>query len=202
MNLLTLILKNCFCSSGCCYRLTCLFVFMMHFITINDASTEQFMFYKRTTQYISKLTQNSRIQVKCQQYQHLRFRMFLCSNSSAVGLWLSRLRKKSKISFWTISHPPQFSVLTSYFGVRKAEQKAPTLLHYVLGTPGPCVTRTMLRFHSFLCFQLTKDKIRYVILGMTLPPLPQAELLKAKLYRCLHLISFLPFLLPDSHKFF
>lgn len=39
---------------------------MIHFITINDASTEQFMFYKRTTQYIPKLTQNSRIQVKCQ----------------------------------------------------------------------------------------------------------------------------------------
>lgn len=32
--------------------------------------------------------------------------MFLCSNSSAVGLWLSRLRKKSRKSFWTISYPP------------------------------------------------------------------------------------------------
>lgn len=37
---------------------------------------------------------------------HLRFRMFLCSSSSAVGLWLSRLRKKSRKSFWTISYPP------------------------------------------------------------------------------------------------
>lgn len=32
--------------------------------------------------------------------------MFLCSNSSAVGLWLSRLRNKSRKSFWTISYPP------------------------------------------------------------------------------------------------
>lgn len=202
VNLLTLILKNCFCSSRCCYRLACLFAFMMHFIIIKGASTEQFMFYKIPTQYLSKLSQTSWLQVKCQRYQDLRFRMFLCSNSSAVGLWLSRLRKKSKISFWTISHSPQFSVLKSYFGVRKAEQNALTLLHYVLGTPGPCVTQTMLRFCSFLCFELTKDKIRYVILGMTLPPLPQAELLKAKLHRCLHLISFLPCLLPDSCKYF
>lgn len=156
----------------------------------------------KNTQHTSKLTQTSWLQVKCQQYQDLRFSMFLCSNSSAVGLWLSRLRKKSKISFWTISHSPQFSVLKSYFGVWKAEQKALTLLHYVLGTPGPCVTQIMLRFRSFLCFQLTKDKIRYVILGMTLPPLPQAELLKAKLHRCLHLISFLPCLLPNSRKYF
>lgn len=36
---------------------------------------------------------------------NLRFRMFLCSSSSAVGLWLSRLRKKSKKSFWTMSYP-------------------------------------------------------------------------------------------------
>lgn len=156
----------------------------------------------KNTQRTLKLTQTSWLQVKCQQYQDLRFSMFLCSNSSAVGLWLSRLRKKSKISFWTISHSPQFSVLMSYFGVWKAEQKAVTLLHYVLGTPGPCVIQTMLRFRSFLCFQLMKDKIRYVILGMTLPPLLQAELLKAKLHRCLHLISFLPCLLPDLCKNF
>lgn len=117
VNLLTLILKNCFCSSRCCYRLAHLFAFMVHFIVINDASTEQFMVYKKHTQYISKLTQTSWLQVKCQQYWDLRFRMFLCSNSSAVGLWLSRLRKKSKISFWTISHSPQLSVLKSYFGV-------------------------------------------------------------------------------------
>ena len=156
----------------------------------------------KNTQHTSKLTQTSWLQVKRQQYQDLRFRMFLCSNSSAVGLWLSRLRKKSKISFWTISHSPQFSVLKSYFGVWKAEQKALTLLHYVLGTPRPCVTQTMLRFRSFLCFQLTKDKVCCVILGMTLLPLPQAVLLQAKLHRCLHLISFLPCLLPDSCKYF
>lgn len=148
------------------------------------------------------LTQIIWLQIKHQQNQHLRFSMFLCSNSSAVGLWLSRLRKKSKMSFWTISYSPQFSVLKSYFGVWKAEQKALTLLHYVLGMPGPCVTHTMLCFRSFLCFQPTKDKIRYVILGMTLPPLPQAELLEAKPHRCLHLISFPPCLLPDLHEYF
>lgn len=36
---------------------------------------------------------------------NLRFRMFLCSSSSAVGLWLSRLRKKSRKIFWTMSYP-------------------------------------------------------------------------------------------------
>lgn len=128
--------------------------------------------------------------------------MFLCSNSSAVGLWLSRLRKKSKISFWTISHPPQLTVFESFFEVWKAEQKVPTLLHYALGVPGPCVTQTMLHFCSFLCVQPMKDALRYVILGTALPPLPQAELLGVKLHRCLHLISFLPCLLPDSHKHF
>lgn len=159
------------------------------------------MFIK-TTKSIWKLTQIIWLQVKCQQNQDLRFSMFLCSNSSAVGLWLSRLRKKSKISFWTISYSPQLSALKSHFGVWKAEQKALTLLHYVLGMPGLCVTHTMLRFRSFLCFQPTKDKICYVILGMTLPPQPQAELLKAKTHRCLHLISFPPCLLPDLHKYF
>lgn len=34
------------------------------------------------------------------------------------------------------------------------------------------------------------------------PTLPQAELLKAKPHRCLHLISFPPGLLPDLHKYF
>lgn len=159
------------------------------------------MFIK-TTKCTWNLAQIIWLQVKCQQNQDLRFSMFLCSNSSAVGLWLSRLRKKSKISFWTISYSPQFSALKSYFGVCKAEQKTLTLLHYVLGMPGPCVTHTMLRFRSFLCFQPTKDKIHYVIPGMTLPPLPQAELLKAKPHRCLHLISFPPGQLPGLHKHF
>lgn len=92
--------------------------------------------------------------------------------------------------------------LWSFFEVWKAEQKVPTLLHYALGVPGPCVTQTMLHFCSFLCVQPMKDALRYVILGTALPPLPQAELLGVKLHRCLHLISFLPCLLPDSHKHF
>lgn len=73
------------------------------------------MLYKNHPMH-SKLTQTSWLHIKRQQQPDLRFSMFLCSNSSAVGLWLSRLRKKSRISFWTISHSPQFSVLKSYFG--------------------------------------------------------------------------------------
>lgn len=34
----------------------------------------------------------------CQLLEHLRLRMFLCSSSSVVGLWLKRLKDKSVIS--------------------------------------------------------------------------------------------------------
>lgn len=53
--------------------------------------------------------------------------MFLCSNSSAVGLWLSRLRKNTRRSFWTISYPP-FSPCSH----TSRSQRLEFLLHPVL----------------------------------------------------------------------
>lgn len=38
-------------------------------------------------------------------YFHSRFRMLRLSSSSTAGLWLSLLRKNTKITFWTISFP-------------------------------------------------------------------------------------------------
>lgn len=65
--------------------------------------------------------------------------MFLCSNSSAVGLWLSRLRKKSRISFWTISHHSLFNEFMSHFVAKQVESKVLTLYHYVCSMSALCV---------------------------------------------------------------
>lgn len=58
--------------------------------------------------------------------------MFLCSNSSAVGLWLRRLRKKSRRSFWTISHPPWVINLLSPCRYMRQSQWPEFLFHPVL----------------------------------------------------------------------
>lgn len=63
---------------------------------------------------------------------HLRFKMFLCSNSSAVGLWLSRLRKKSRKSFWTISYPPRVVNLPGRRRFKRQRQWLGSPFHPVL----------------------------------------------------------------------
>lgn len=60
---------------------------------------------------------------------HLRFKMFLCSSSSAVGLWLSRLRKKSRKSFWTMSYPPWVINLPGPGRYRRQSQWLESLFH-------------------------------------------------------------------------
>lgn len=46
---------------------------------------------------------------------YLRFKMFRLSSSSTAGLWLSRLRKNTRITFWTILTPYKLLSLSASY---------------------------------------------------------------------------------------
>lgn len=49
----------------------------------------------------------------CWWLSYSRFKMFRLSSSSTAGLWLSLLRKNTRITFWTILPPTLLGVLSS-----------------------------------------------------------------------------------------
>lgn len=95
---------------------------------------------------------------------HLRFKMFLCSNSSAVGLWLSRLRKKSRKSFWTMSYLPWVINLPSPRRCRRQSQWLEFLFH-------PGLWKTDFHHQRLLSSSISSPgKVPYVMSRWADPP--------------------------------
>lgn len=105
--------------------------------------------------------------------------MFLCSNSSAVGLWLSRLRKKSRKSFWTISYPPWVINLPSPCRCMRQSQWLELLFH-------PGLRRTDSHHQRLLSSSIsTPGKAPYVMSRRTDPPPSSLHAPPPLLLRCL-----------------